>query len=99
MIFSSHDSVSFPCCESALTVKHTTPFLFAGILKGLNYGSCLINPPNHVAVGVLGSEELQGVYYELDGKRYYYCETTGSGWEIGDCPDEFLNESATLIKL
>lgn len=76
-----------------------TSFLFAGILKELNYGVCLINPPNHVAVGVLGSETLTGTYYELDGKRYYYCETTGSGWEIGDCPDEYLDESAKLIKL
>jgi hypothetical protein len=76
-----------------------TSFLFAGILKELNYGVCLINPPGHVAVGVLGSETLPGTYYELDGKRYYYCETTGSGFEIGDCPDEYVNESAKLIEL
>jgi hypothetical protein len=76
-----------------------TSFLFAGIVKELNYGVCLINPPGHVAVGVLGSEDLAGTYYELDGKRYYYCETTGSGWEIGECPDEFLNEKATVIKI
>lgn len=76
-----------------------TSFLFAGIIKELDYGVCLISPPGHVAVGVLGSDTLSGTYYELDGKRYYYCETTGSGYEIGDCPDEFKNESAKLIKL
>lgn len=52
-----------------------------------------------MAVGVLGSDTLPGTYYELDGKRYYYCKTTGDGWEIGDCPDEYMNESAQLIKL
>jgi len=76
-----------------------TSFLLAGILKELNYGVCLIIPSGHVAVGVLGSEALPGTYYELDGKRYYYCETTGSGFEIGECPDEHKNESAQLIKL
>jgi len=76
-----------------------TSFLFAGIIKELNYGVCLVNPPGHVAVGILGSETLPGIYYELDGKRYYYCETTGSGWEIGDCPDEYLNKEAVLIEL
>ena len=73
--------------------------LFAGIIKELGFGVCLINPPGHVAVGVLGSEEILGTYYTLNGKRYYYCETTGSNWEIGDCPDEFKNVEATLIEL
>ena len=58
-----------------------------------------INPPDHVAVGVLGSEDLYGVSYNVNGNRYYYCETTGSGWEIGECPDEYKNETAKIIEL
>jgi hypothetical protein len=74
-------------------------FLFAGILKKLDYGVCLINPPGHVAVGVLSGGSLTGTYYELDGSRYYYCETTDGGWDIGDCPHKYKNEKANLIKL
>ncbi len=76
-----------------------TSFLFAGIIRELNFGACLIIPPGHVAVGVSGDENIAGTYYELDGKRYYYCETTGDGWVIGDCPDEYIDESAQLIRL
>lgn len=76
-----------------------TSFLFAGIMRELNYGVCLIELQGHLAVGVLGEESIAGVYYEWDGKRYYYCETTGDGFSIGDCPDEYINESAQLIKI
>lgn len=36
-----------------------------------------------------------GTYYELEGEQYFYGESTGSGWEIGELP-EFDSSSAYL---
>jgi hypothetical protein len=52
-----------------------TAILFSTLTLILNYGTIYINPPNHVAVGVLG-KDLQGYYWTYSDKQYYYCETT-----------------------
>ncbi len=51
---------------------------------------------DHVAVGVACSD-ASGTYYELSGVNYYYCETTGDGWNIGQIPDD--RDSAVLIQV
>jgi hypothetical protein len=58
------------------------------------YGTALILPPGHAALGVKGSDDLEGVYYEHEGTRYYYIETTGRGWNVGEIPDEYRGEEA-----
>ena len=30
---------------------------------------------------------------------YYYIETTNKGWEIGDMPEEYIGEEATILHL
>jgi len=43
----------------------------------------------HAAVAVGGAplEQSEGLFFlEHDGQRYYYCETTGAGWTIGQPP-------------
>lgn len=55
-------------------------------------------PGEHVAVGVKG-KDLPGAYYEYEGARYYYVETTATGWSIGEIPDEYLRTKARIFPL
>ena len=72
--------------------------LFATLTLIMGYGAVYINPPEHYAVGVLG-DNLQGSYYTYNDKTYYYCETTGDGWEIGEIPPDFENEEAYIYEI
>lgn len=75
-----------------------TSILFATITLILNYDTILISPPNHCAVGVWG-RNLQGSYYTYLNRTYYYCETTGNGWRIGQIPNEYKGVSAHLYSI
>ncbi|WP_353634736.1 hypothetical protein [Halobacterium sp. NMX12-1] len=48
--------------------------------------------------GIYG-DELPGRYYTLDGRDYYYIETTGTGWGIGEIPETYVGESDTLYQI
>ena len=73
-----------------------TSILMAAILDAMGYDVVLISPPNHMAVGILGNEEFSGTYWSHNEGKYYYLETTGSGWEIGDLPPEYTDEYASI---
>jgi hypothetical protein len=77
-----------------------TAVLFATITLILGYGTVYINPPDHYAVGILG-EDLPGqlTYWTYQGKSYYYCETTGNGFKIGQLPDEFNGQTAYVYSI
>ncbi len=72
--------------------------LFATLTLGLGYGAVFINPPDHLAVGVLGNN-LQGTYWTYQNQSYYYAETTGVGFKVGDLPDEFKGKSAYVYPI
>ena len=76
-----------------------TSILFATLTLIMGYGTVYISPPEHYAVGVLGDEGLPGYYWTFNDKLYYYCETTGDGWKIGDLPPEFQDEEATIYEI
>lgn len=78
-----------------------TAILMAAILESrdFNYDAVLLLLPGHMAVGVAGENDLPGSYYEFDGKRYYYLETTGGGWEVGEIPEEYENELAEIQRV
>jgi hypothetical protein len=75
-----------------------TAILFATLTLILGYGTVYINPEGHLAVGVLGND-LDGSYYTYNNKTYYYCETTGDGWSIGELPDEWKDETAHIYTI
>jgi hypothetical protein len=75
-----------------------TSILFATITLILNYDTIFINPPNHFAVGVWG-RNLTGSYYTYHDRTYYYCETTGNDWRIGQIPDNYKGISAYLYTI
>ena len=75
-----------------------TSILFATLTLIMGYGTVYLNPPDHYAVGVLG-DDLPGSYYTYNDKTYYYCETTGDGWKIGEIPPEFKDEEAYIYAI
>jgi hypothetical protein len=72
--------------------------LFATLALSLGYGAVFINPTDHLAVGVLGND-LQGTYWTYENNTYYYAETTGTGFKIGDLPDEFKGQTAYVYPI
>jgi len=82
-----------------------TAILTASLIRSLGYGVVLIvfpSSPNisgHCAVGVAGGTGMTGTYFERDGKKYYYLETTSEGWEIGEIPKEYSDRSAKLYPM
>lgn len=75
-----------------------TAIMLAAVLQAdpFGYDMVLLQPPEHMAAGIYGSDDLSGTYYTYDERRYYYIETTGTGWGIGDIPDAYDGESAYI---
>jgi hypothetical protein len=73
--------------------------LTAAILVRLGFQVALLLYPKHVAVGVGGAENLKGHYIsEPDsGIRYFYAESTASGWHIGEVPKEYRDQPPDKI--
>jgi hypothetical protein len=72
--------------------------LFATIMLILGFGTIFLNPPDHLAVGVLGNN-LQGSCYVYNSQDYYYCETTGEGFTIGELPQQFTSVAVNLYPI
>ena len=74
--------------------------LLASLLRELGFGTALIQFPDHMGVGVRGKESIEGSYFETaDGIRYYYIETTSTGWKIGELPEELERQPARILSL
>ena len=61
-----------------------TTILVAAILRGLGEKTALIFTPGHIALGVSG--DFKGASLTYNNIKYYYCETTGTGWTVGALP-------------
>jgi len=74
-----------------------TAILLAAMLQSepFGYDMVLIQPPGHMAAGIYGTD-LPGYYWEKDGRKYFYIETTGAGWGIGDLPETYQGEDAVV---
>lgn len=75
-----------------------TAILTAALLREMGYGVVLVNPPKHMAIGVKCSS-CSGTYYTYNGNKYYYLETTGSNFKIGQIPSEYKNTNVKIIPL
>jgi hypothetical protein len=78
--------------------------LYASIMDALGFDVVLLfykledKNSGHLAVGI----HLQGdhgAYVEDDGKKYFYCETTTSQFNIGQLPDEIDGEPKKIIHI
>lgn len=65
-----------------------TSILLSALLRLLGYRTLLINPPRHMAIAV-ACEDCRGTWYEKGGVRYFYVETTASGYAVGDAPEDY----------
>ncbi|HNX16955.1 MAG TPA: PEGA domain-containing protein [Methanoregula sp.] len=84
-----------------------TAILTAALLKAMDYDVAVVllprANPGHAAVAV-ACENCNGYYYPLDGKKYYFLETTGTGFSLGsmdfeDGPDKYANTPAQVYVL
>lgn len=78
-----------------------TSILVAALLDEMNYDVCLLILENeeHCAIGIAGGEGIYGSYYEHDGTKYFYLETTGEGYEIGYVPSSIIDDTAYIYPL
>ncbi len=74
-----------------------TTILVAAILRGLGEKTALIFTPGHIALGVSGN--FSGTSVTYDGTKYYYCETTGTGWTVGVMPVSSGNTVEAVVPL
>ncbi len=74
-----------------------TTILAGGIFLALDYDIVCLNPKGHLALGVKG--KFPGFYFEHNGKRYHYSETTGSGWKIGEIPEIYKGIPITIYEI
>ncbi len=77
-----------------------TSILLAAMLRELGFSAILINPPGHMAVAV-ACDDCRGTAYNQQGRRYYYVETTASGYAIGEVPEDYkgTNDKVYLLSV
>ncbi|MDV0444878.1 hypothetical protein MmiAt1_04240 [Methanimicrococcus sp. At1] len=63
--------------------------LAAALLTEMGYQVVLIGFPNHMGIGVAGSDDFSGTSYEYEGVPYYYVETTSSDYVFGEIPQKY----------
>lgn len=76
-----------------------TSILLASILNSMGYGVVLIQLPDHCAIGIKGDENIYGTYWEYEGDKYFYLETTNTGWRVGQLPDVYENTAASIFPM
>jgi len=76
-----------------------TAILLAAVINQMGYGVVLLGLPDHMAVGIKGGDDVYGTYWEYRGYKYYYLETTETGWGIGQLPDEYTGMSANIFAM
>ncbi|MGB9929485.1 MAG: hypothetical protein ACPK85_13980 [Methanosarcina sp.] len=74
-----------------------TSILSAAILQEMGYDVVLLELPEHMAVGINCNSEQKGKYFEYKDKKYYYLETTGRDWQIGELPEEYEGQPVKVI--
>jgi hypothetical protein len=74
-----------------------TSILSVAILQEMGYGAVLLELPEHMALGIKCSPEQKGRSFEYEGSNYYYLETTGSDWKIGEIPEEYEDQPVHVI--
>ena len=77
-----YDNVGDSDCKSVL---------LAALFMTLGYEVIIVEAKRRTAVGVAGAEGLPGRFLTYKGRRYYYCETSTTGWQIGQLPDDLAD--------
>ena len=81
-----------------------TSVLFASIMGALGYDTVLLyyileEDVGHLAVGIhLNGNPGEYVVY-TDGKKYFYCETTTVGSNVGELPSDIPSKPDKIVKV
>ncbi len=75
-----------------------TAILACAILTEMGYDCLLVRMDDHMAMAI-NYPANSGTHFTVDGKKYYYLETTGLNWKLGEVPEEYSDQSATPIPL
>ena len=78
-----------------------TSILLASLAEAMGYDTALLLFPGHMAAGI----HIDGDYPDLGGfylrsdpdKVYYYCETTSTGFTVGQIPSSVDTENTTMV--
>ena len=78
--------------------------LFSSIMESLDYDTVLLfyileNDIGHLAVGVNINIVFSGDYIEYKNIKYYYCETTSYGFNLGEIPLDINVEPKKIIPI
>lgn len=74
-----------------------TSILSVAILQEMGYDAVLLELPEHMALGIKCNTEYNGRSFEYEGSNYYYLETTGSNWQIGEIPEEYADQPVNVV--
>ncbi|HIH74292.1 MAG TPA: hypothetical protein HA306_03250 [Methanosarcina sp.] len=74
-----------------------TSILSVAILQEMGYDVVLLELPEHMALGIKCDPETKGQSFEYKNNHYYYLETTGSNWQIGEMPEEYEGKPVEII--
>ncbi len=83
----------------------THAILYATLLKAAGFKVLILLNGNHMAVAVHltnpPTHNTQESYWFItyQGEKYYFAETTGWGWRVGDCPSGFKEIKFILISI
>ena len=75
-----------------------TAYLMASVLEAIDVDTLLVSLPGHMATAVRCSD-CSGTYYNYKGSKYFFLETTGYGWKIGQIPEDYKDVSVKLIEV
>ena len=75
-----------------------TSILYAAIMEVIGNDVVLFLLPGHMATGI-SCPGASGGYVSFESESYYYCESTGPGWEVGDVPPEMSNVEVECIQV
>lgn len=75
--------------------------LFSRLVRDLmGLDVVLLYLPGHLAAAVALNEDINGAYYLIDGRKYYYSEATcTSGAKVGWIPEDCKNVETIIVKL
>lgn len=74
-----------------------TSILSVAILQEMGCDVVLLELPEHMALGIKCNPEQKGRSIEYEGSNYYYLETTGSDWQIGEIPAEYEDQPVLVV--
>ncbi len=74
-----------------------TSILAVAILQEMGYDAVLLELPEHMALGIKCDPEQKGRNFDYEGSNYYYLETTGNNWQIGEIPEEYADQPVNIV--